>query len=111
MLPASPRTTATTGDSSARCSPGWDVSPSLVRSPVDADGVGAKFGVPPPSIPDYLALVGDSASGFPGIAGWGAKSAATVLANQSAGRPSPAATATAACTRPKISVRLRETLR
>ena len=39
-----------------------------------------KFGVGPASIPDYLALVGDSADGFPGLAGWGAKSAATVLA-------------------------------
>ena len=40
----------------------------------------AKFGVPPASIPDYLALVGDSADGFPGLEGWGAKSAAAVLA-------------------------------
>jgi len=39
-----------------------------------------KFGVPPASIPDYLGLVGDTADGFPGLAGWGAKSAATVLA-------------------------------
>lgn len=38
-----------------------------------------KYGVPPASIPDWLALVGDSADGYPGIAGWGAKSAATVL--------------------------------
>ena len=43
-------------------------------------GVIAKFGVPPASIPDYLALVGDSADGFPGLPGWGAKSAAAVLA-------------------------------
>jgi 5'-3' exonuclease len=43
-------------------------------------GVVAKFGVPPASIPDYLALVGDSADGFPGLQGWGAKSAAAVLA-------------------------------
>ena len=47
---------------------------------VDEDGVVAKFGVGPSSIPDYLALVGDSADGFPGLAGWGAKSAAAVLA-------------------------------
>ena len=47
---------------------------------IDEDGVTAKFGVGPASIPDYLALVGDSADGFPGLAGWGAKSAATVLA-------------------------------
>src|SRR5262245_31053912 len=43
-------------------------------------GVQQKFGVAPASIPDYLALTGDSADGFPGLPGWGAKSAATVLA-------------------------------
>jgi 5'-3' exonuclease len=43
-------------------------------------GVVEKFGVSPESIPDYLALVGDSADGYPGIQGWGAKSTATVLA-------------------------------
>src|SRR5215510_11953629 len=46
---------------------------------LDADGVRAKFGVSPASIPDLLALVGDSADGFPGLPGWGAKSAAAVL--------------------------------
>jgi 5'-3' exonuclease len=46
----------------------------------DEAGVTAKFGVGPASIPDYLALVGDSADGFPGLSGWGAKSAAAVLA-------------------------------
>lgn len=46
---------------------------------LDADGVRKKFGVSPESIPDYLALVGDAADGIPGIARWGAKSAATVL--------------------------------
>lgn len=46
----------------------------------DAAGVEARFGVRPASIPDYLALVGDSADGFPGLPGWGAKSAAIVLA-------------------------------
>ena len=46
----------------------------------DEAGVVARFGVSPASIPDYLALVGDAADGFPGLAGWGAKSAATVLA-------------------------------
>jgi 5'-3' exonuclease len=46
----------------------------------DEAAVVAKFGVPPTSIPDYLALVGDSADGYPGIPGWGAKSAASVLA-------------------------------
>ncbi|RMH72024.1 MAG: flap endonuclease [Actinomyces sp.] len=45
----------------------------------DRAGVEEKFGVPPASIPDFLALVGDSADGFPGIPGWGARSAATVL--------------------------------
>ena len=39
-----------------------------------------KFGVPPASIPDYLALVGDAADGYPGLPGWGAKSTAAVLA-------------------------------
>ena len=46
----------------------------------DEAGVTAKFGVPPASIPDYLALVGDSADGYPGLPGWGARSAATILA-------------------------------
>jgi 5'-3' exonuclease len=50
------------------------------REIVDRDGVIAKFGVPPESIADFLALVGDSADGYPGLPGWGAKSAATVLA-------------------------------
>jgi 5'-3' exonuclease len=50
------------------------------RSTRDEAGVIAKFGVPPASIPDYLALVGDSADGYPGLQGWGAKSAAAVLA-------------------------------
>ncbi len=47
---------------------------------VDEQGVIDKFGVKPASIPDYLGLVGDSADGFPGLPGWGAKSTATVLA-------------------------------
>src|SRR5262245_55056760 len=46
----------------------------------DEAGVVAKFGVSPASIPDYLALVGDSADGYPGLMGWGAKSASAVLA-------------------------------
>jgi 5'-3' exonuclease len=46
---------------------------------VDEEGVRAKFGVGPESIPDYLALVGDSADGFPGLPGWGAKTTAAVL--------------------------------
>lgn len=47
---------------------------------LNEQGVIEKFGVSPESIPDYLALVGDSADGYPGIQGWGAKSTATVLA-------------------------------
>ena len=52
----------------------------LRRAIRDEAGVIAKFGVPPSSIPDYLALVGDASDGYPGIPGWGAKSAAAVLA-------------------------------
>jgi len=47
----------------------------------DEAAVFEKFGVRPESIPDYLGLVGDTADGFPGLAGWGAKSASTVLAH------------------------------
>jgi 5'-3' exonuclease len=50
------------------------------RTVFDEAGVVAKFGVPPASIPDYLALVGDAADGYPGLRGWGAKSTAAVLA-------------------------------
>lgn len=46
---------------------------------INADGVREKFGVDPASIPDYLALVGDSADGFPGLPGFGAKTAAALL--------------------------------
>jgi 5'-3' exonuclease len=46
---------------------------------IDADGVVERFGVPPASIPDFLALVGDAADGYPGIPGWGKVSAAAVL--------------------------------
>jgi hypothetical protein len=52
----------------------------------DEAGVVAKFGVSPQSIPDYLALVGDPADGFPGLSGWGEKAAAlTAAANSSGG--------------------------
>ena len=54
----------------------WDRRRDIV---IDEDGVREKFGVSPPSIPDWLALVGDSADGFPGVPGWGAKSASLVL--------------------------------
>jgi 5'-3' exonuclease len=50
------------------------------REVIDEDAVVAKFGVRPPSIPDFLGLVGDTADGFPGLPGWGSKSAAMVLA-------------------------------
>lgn len=49
------------------------------RVTIDEAGVIQKYGVSPVSIPDYLALVGDSADGYPGLAGWGAKSSAAVL--------------------------------
>lgn len=55
----------------------WDRRREII---IDEVGVVEKFGVPPESIPDYLALVGDSADGYPGIQGWGAKSTSTVLA-------------------------------
>ncbi len=50
------------------------------RVTLDEGGIIEKFGVSPESIPDYLALVGDSADGYPGLKGWGAKSSAAVLA-------------------------------
>lgn len=55
----------------------WDRRREIV---IDEAGVVEKFGVSPQSIPDYLGLVGDSADGFPGVQGWGAKSTAAVLA-------------------------------
>jgi 5'-3' exonuclease len=72
------------------CSPDKDLSQSVVGDRIvqldrrknevrNADGVREKFGVGPESIPDYLALVGDSADGFPGLKGWGAKTASAVL--------------------------------
>jgi 5'-3' exonuclease len=54
----------------------WDRRREIV---IDEAGVVEKFGVPPESIPDWLAVVGDSADGYPGIPGWGAKSASAVL--------------------------------
>jgi len=50
------------------------------RVTMDEAGVVQKFGILPKSIPDYLALVGDAADGYPGLKGWGAKSSAAVLA-------------------------------
>src|SRR5215510_13096724 len=56
----------------------WDRRRDII---IDEAGVVEKFGVTPLSIPDYLALVGDSADGYPGIPGWGAKSTSVVLAH------------------------------
>ena len=56
----------------------WDRRREII---LNEKGVVEKFGVGPKSIPDFLALVGDSADGYPGIQGWGEKSTATVLAN------------------------------
>jgi 5'-3' exonuclease len=72
------------------CTPDKDLGQCVVGSRVvqldrrretlrDEAGVIAKFGIKPSSIPDYLAVVGDSADGYPGIAGWGSKTAAAVF--------------------------------
>ena len=72
------------------CTPDKDLSQSVVGTRVvqldrrreivrDEAGVVAKFGVKPASIPDYLAVVGDAADGYPGVTGWGAKAAASVF--------------------------------
>ena len=74
------------------CTPDKDLSQCVVGTRVvqldrrqnvvrDEAGVVAKFGVRPQSIPDYLAVVGDSADGFPGVSGWGQKAAASVLSH------------------------------
>src|ERR1700734_3082893 len=74
------------------CTPDKDLAQCVVGTRVvqldrrkdvvtDEEGVWAKFGVAPTSIPDWLALVGDSADGFPGLAGWGKRSASVVLAH------------------------------
>jgi len=76
------------------CTPDKDLSQCVVGTRVvqldrrrdrvrDEAGVVAKFGVKPQSIPDYLAVVGDSADGFPGVPGWGAKAAAGTLSHYS----------------------------
>ena len=73
------------------CTPDKDLAQSVTGTRVvqlnrrtqvtlDEQGVIQKYGLPPSSIPDYLALVGDSADGYPGLKGWGAKSSAAVLA-------------------------------
>jgi 5'-3' exonuclease len=74
------------------CTPDKDLAQCVVAERVvqldrrkdtvtDEAGVWAKYGVAPASIPDWLALVGDSADGFPGLAGWGKRSASVVLAH------------------------------
>ena len=65
----------------AQCVKGVRVVQLIRRTNVELDeaGVRQKFGVLPESIPDYLALVGDSSDGYPGLRGWGAKSTAAVL--------------------------------
>ena len=63
----------------ARGRPRGPVRPPAADELIDADGVRAKFGVSPESIPDFLALVGDSADGYPGIPGWGKVSAGPLL--------------------------------
>jgi 5'-3' exonuclease len=73
------------------CTPDKDLAQSVsgtrivqrnrrTRVTFDEAAIVKKFGVPPASIPDYLALVGDASDGYPGLPGWGAKSAARVLA-------------------------------
>jgi len=73
------------------CTPDKDLAQSVAgtrvvllnrrsREVMDEGGVVRKFGVPPASIPDYLALVGDASDGYPGLPGWGPKSTAAVLA-------------------------------
>ncbi len=59
----------------------WDRRRRIVY---DSDGVRLKWGVEPASIPDWLALVGDAADGYPGLPGWGARSAATILSRYGA---------------------------
>jgi 5'-3' exonuclease len=72
------------------CTPDKDLAQSVrgtrivqlnrrTRATLDEQAIVQKFGVSPQSIPDYLALVGDSADGYPGLKGWGAKSSAAVL--------------------------------
>lgn len=74
------------------CSPDKDLAQCVIGQQVvcldrrkqqvmDEDGVRAKFGIDPASIPDYLGLVGDTADGIPGLKGWGARSTAAVLAH------------------------------
>ena len=74
------------------CTPDKDLAQSVVADRVvqldrrtgvitDEDGVRARYGIGPGSIPDWLALVGDSADGFPGLSGWGRQSTSVVLAH------------------------------
>jgi len=74
------------------CTPDKDLAQSVVGRRVvqldrrtgvltDEDGVRERYGIAPASIPDWLALVGDSADGFPGLSGWGRRTASLVLAH------------------------------
>jgi 5'-3' exonuclease len=77
----------------------------------DEAAVAAKFGVGPASIPDYLALVGDSADGYPGLPGWGSRSASAVLAHYGAIEQVPDAAgqwAVAVRNRPALAATLRQ---
>jgi 5'-3' exonuclease len=90
-LAAAAKEASTYADQVVICTPDKDLGQCVVGDHVvqldrrrditlNEAGIVAKFGVKPASIPDYLALVGDSADGFPGLPGWGAKTAAAVLA-------------------------------
>jgi 5'-3' exonuclease len=89
-LAAAAREAASYAEQVVICTPDKDLAQCVVDDRVvqlnrrtnkilDEEGVVAKFGVRPESIPDYLALVGDTADGFPGLPGWGSVSAAAVL--------------------------------
>ena len=104
------------------CTPDKDLAQCVVGTRVvqldrmrgilrDEDGVFAKWGVKPESIPDYLAVVGDSADGFPGLPGWGPKSAAlTFLAVFTSGRCAQGLAAVESC-HPRRQTPLRGSLR
>jgi len=103
------------------CTPDKDLAQCVVGTRVvqldrrtgelrDAAGVVARFGVPPSGIADYLALVGDGADGYPGLPGWGAKSAACVLARYGRLEDIPAS-ASDWDVKPRGAAKLAETLR
>jgi 5'-3' exonuclease len=77
----------------------------------DDAGVRGKWGVPPASIPDWLALVGDAADGYPGLPGWGARSASAVLARYGSLEGIPAKSSAWEVSSLRGAVTLAETLR